>query len=130
MALTVSPVYKGGRTIRDYQVAGLNWMMYNWHKRRNCILADEMGLGACAAAADAMHLLMPTQLPVAPPDRAGKTVQAVSVLDHLKRAYGNHGPFLILAPLSTLGHWKREVEDWCDLRSVYYHDPVGGAEAR
>jgi len=65
-------VFKGGRTIRDYQVEGLNWMMYNWHQRRNCILA----------------------------------------------------------PLSTLGHWKREVEDWCDMRSVYYHDPVGGAEAR
>jgi hypothetical protein len=40
------------------------------------------------------------------------------------------GPFLVLAPLSTLGHWKREFEEWTDMNVVYYHDPQGGAEAR
>ena len=39
-----SPVFKGGRTLRDYQLEGLNWMVWNWFHRRNCILADEMGL--------------------------------------------------------------------------------------
>lgn len=28
------------------------------------------------------------------------------------------GPFLILAPLSTLGHWKREIENATDLNVV------------
>lgn len=37
-----------GRRLRDYQLEGVNWMVFNWYHRRNCILADEMGLGACA----------------------------------------------------------------------------------
>lgn len=28
------------------------------------------------------------------------------------------GPFLVLAPLSTLGHWKREIENSTDLNVV------------
>lgn len=99
-----TPVFKGGRVLRDYQLEGLNWMVWNWYHRRNCILADEMGLG--------------------------KTVQSVSFLEHLRRHQGVRGPFLIAAPLSTLGHWKRECEDWTDMNTVYYHDPQGGADAR
>jgi SNF2 family DNA or RNA helicase len=40
------------------------------------------------------------------------------------------GPFLILAPLSTLGHWKREFDDWTDMNAVYYHDVGAGGEGR
>ena len=39
-------VFRGGRRLRDYQLEGVNWMVWNWYQRRNCILADEMGLGA------------------------------------------------------------------------------------
>ncbi len=42
---TESPVMKGGRTLRDYQVEGLNWLLANWIQHRSCVLADEMGLG-------------------------------------------------------------------------------------
>lgn len=31
--------------LRDYQLEGVNWLLFNWYNRRNCILADEMGLG-------------------------------------------------------------------------------------
>jgi hypothetical protein len=31
--------------LRDYQLAGLNWLAHSWHKRNSVILADEMGLG-------------------------------------------------------------------------------------
>lgn len=41
--------FKGGNTLRAYQLEGLNWLVFNWYQRRNSILADEMGLGALAA---------------------------------------------------------------------------------
>ena len=28
--------------LRDYQLEGLNWMVYSWSQDRNAILADEM----------------------------------------------------------------------------------------
>lgn len=57
-------------------------------------------------------------------------MQTVAVLEHLRVHQRVRGPFLVLAPLSTLGHWKREFEEWTDMNVVYYHDPQGGAEAR
>lgn len=29
-------------------------------------------------------------------------------------------PFLVVAPLTTLGHWVREIETWTDLNVVQY----------
>jgi SNF2 family DNA or RNA helicase len=101
---TSSPKFKGGREIRDYQLEGVNWLIFNWLHRRNSILADEMGLG--------------------------KTVQTVAVLNHLHLKENVHGPFLVIAPLSTLGHWKREFDEWTDMHCVYYHDPSQGDTSR
>jgi len=36
------PDYFVGGTLRDYQLLGVNWMAYLWHKNENGILADEM----------------------------------------------------------------------------------------
>ena len=33
---------KGGGQLRDYQLDGLNWMIYSWSQDNNCILADEV----------------------------------------------------------------------------------------
>ena len=99
-----SPVFKAGRSLRDYQLEGVNWMVFNWFHRRNCILADEMGLG--------------------------KTIQTVAVLEHLRLRQGVRGPFLVIAPLSTLGNWKREFDGWTDMNAVYYHDTTAGAASR
>jgi SNF2 family DNA or RNA helicase len=38
-----------GLTPRDYQLEGVNWLLWNWWHKRSCILADEMGLGASSA---------------------------------------------------------------------------------
>jgi len=46
--LTESPLFKGGNTLRAYQLQGLNWLIEGWCARRNAILADEMGLGKTA----------------------------------------------------------------------------------
>jgi hypothetical protein len=32
----------GSLKLRDYQLDGLNWMVYSWSQDRNVILADEM----------------------------------------------------------------------------------------
>jgi chromodomain-helicase-DNA-binding protein 7 len=61
-------------------------MIQNWAKRRNFILADEMGLG--------------------------KTIQSIAFLNHLITTYKQRGPYLIIAPLTTLAHWKNTVEEW------------------
>ena len=134
--------YLNGRKLRDYQVDGLNWLVrilslaflviihssrmsalvtgllqlsfrgikplpyaatrlqiVNWRKSANCILADEMGLG--------------------------KTAQSVCFLNHLYNFENDPGPYLVIAPLSTLPHWQREVETWTKLNAVTYHDHGG-----
>ena len=82
--------------MRDYQIDGLNWMAEKWYKRQSAILADEMGLG--------------------------KTVQIVTLIEHLYRVEKIEKPFLIVVPLSTLEHWRREFAAWTDLNVCIYHD--------
>lgn len=92
--LTESPLYKGGNTLRPYQLEGLNWLLFSWHNNRNCILADEMGLG--------------------------KTIQSLTFVNSVWE-YGVRGPFLIIAPLSTIPNWQREFEAWTEMNVVVYH---------
>ncbi|GMF11826.1 unnamed protein product [Phytophthora lilii] len=87
--------------LRDYQLTGVNWMLFNWYQKRNSMLADEMGLG--------------------------KTVQTVMYINHLAIVERTPKPFIIVAPLSTLGHWQREFDSWTNLNAVVYH---GSAAAR
>ena len=47
----------------------------------------------------------------------GKTVQIVASLQHMFDVYAE-GPFLVIVPLSTIQHWKRELELWTDLNVV------------
>lgn len=90
-----------GRKLRDYQLEGLNWLVFNWYQRRNCILADEMGLG--------------------------KTIQTLAFYNHLYKHEHIRGPYLVVAPLSTLENWKREFETWTDMNVVVYHDSRGAS---
>ncbi|KAL5604233.1 hypothetical protein BROUX41_002213 [Berkeleyomyces rouxiae] len=80
-----SPKYIHG-TMRDYQVAGLNWLVSLHENGISGILADEMGLG--------------------------KTLQTISFLGYLRHITGVKGPHLILTPKSTLDNWKREFGRW------------------
>ena len=86
-----SAEYKNGNLLRPWQVEGVSWLLYSWYNRKGSILADEMGLG--------------------------KTVQIVTTLDHISRCYVT-GPFLVIVPLSTIQHWKREFELWTDMNVV------------
>ncbi len=89
-------IYKNGNKLRDYQIDGVNWLSSVWYKRQGCILADEMGLG--------------------------KTVQIVCFIDHLFRVEKIRRPFLVVVPLSTVEHWRREFEGWTDMVCCIYHD--------
>ncbi|KAI9298521.1 hypothetical protein K502DRAFT_311406, partial [Neoconidiobolus thromboides FSU 785] len=93
--LIESPKFKNENCLRDYQLEGLNWLTYCWYNHRSSIMADEMGLG--------------------------KTVQSVSFIYHIYRTCKIRGPFLIVAPLSTIPHWEREFKAWTDLNVVVYH---------
>ena len=88
--------------MRQYQVAGLHWLANLYQNGINGILADEMGLG--------------------------KTLQSISLLAWLKQEYGYTGPFLVLAPKSTLANWTREFSNWAPSFNVRA-PPRGGALA-
>lgn len=94
MQLKESPMYKGGNTLRPYQLEGLNWLLFSWFNGRNCILADEMGLG--------------------------KTIQSLTFINAVWEL-GIRGPFLVIAPLSTIPNWQRELEGWTDMNVIVYH---------
>lgn len=88
--------------LMEYQMEGLNWLLYNFHSRHNVILADEMGLG--------------------------KTVQVVAFITALVQDKPNCWPFLIVVPNATCPNWRRELKQWApELRVVTYH---GGREAQ
>uniref|UniRef100_A0A8D2LGK1 Chromodomain-helicase-DNA-binding protein 7 n=1 Tax=Varanus komodoensis TaxID=61221 RepID=A0A8D2LGK1_VARKO len=86
--------YKNNNKLREYQLEGVNWLLFNWYNTRNCILADEMGLG--------------------------KTIQSITFLYEIYLK-GIHGPFLVIAPLSTIPNWEREFHTWTELNVVVYH---------
>ncbi|KAJ3360096.1 Chromodomain helicase DNA binding protein [Allomyces javanicus] len=96
-----SPAFKNGNQLRAYQLEGVNWLLHCWLRNQSSIMADEMGLG--------------------------KTVQSVSFLYQLWREFGVRGPFLVVAPLSTVPHWEREFKHWTDMNVIVYH---GNAASR
>lgn len=68
-------------TLKEYQIKGLRWLNNLFEQGINGILADEMGLG--------------------------KTIQAISLLAHVSHTKNVWGPFLIVAPNSTLFNWQQ-----------------------
>lgn len=50
----------------------------------------------------------------------GKTIQSITFLEEIQRV-GIKGPFLIIAPLSTIANWEREFRTWTYLNVIVYH---------
>ena len=90
-----------GGKLRNYQAEGVSWLLANHVNKRSAILADEMGLG--------------------------KTIQTAAYIYTVSTLLRCRGPFLIIAPLSTIPHWQREFSGWTDLNTIVYH---GSAEDR
>ncbi|KAM3197645.1 hypothetical protein ACQJBY_072988 [Aegilops geniculata] len=92
--LLVQPSCINGQ-MRDYQLAGLNWLIRLYENGINGILADEMGLG--------------------------KTLQTISLMGYLHEFRGITGPHMVVAPKSTLGNWMNEIARFCPiLRAVKF----------
>lgn len=47
--------------------------------------------------------------------------QTITFLSILHKEYGVPGPFLVVAPLSTVMHWQREFQNWSDMNAVLFH---------
>lgn len=92
------PMMLVGGDLKEYQLRGLQWMVSLYDNHLNGILADEMGLG--------------------------KTIQSISLLTYITEIKHNHGPFLVVVPLSTLSNWVNEFKKWApDLVLVVYKGP-------
>ena len=52
----------------------------------------------------------------------GKTVQIVAYIEHLYRVEKICRPYLVVVPLSTVEHWRREFQGWTDMVCCVYHD--------
>ena len=78
----------------DYQNIGFNWLHFMKQNNCGCILADEMGLG--------------------------KTIQIISLLGS-EVDKNNDGHFLIIAPMSLLENWRREIIKFYPSLTVLVH---------
>jgi chromodomain-helicase-DNA-binding protein 7 len=47
-------------------------------------------------------------------------LQSISLLEYRRVKARAQSPFLVVAPLTTLGHWKRELEAWTDMNVVCF----------
>ncbi|KAF2404713.1 chromatin structure-remodeling complex subunit snf2 [Trichodelitschia bisporula] len=87
-----------GGTLKEYQLKGLQWMISLYNNNLNGILADEMGLG--------------------------KTIQTISLITYLIAEKQEHGPFLVIVPLSTLTNWNSEFDKWApSVQKIVYKGP-------
>jgi len=72
-----SPIFLKGKLF-DFQLEGLNWLLFSWWNKRNAILGDEMGLG--------------------------KSIQTIAFISTLNQLGVKH-PSLLVVPLSTILNW-------------------------
>eukprot|EP01113_Clastostelium_recurvatum_P018618 TRINITY_DN2193_c2_g2_i5.p1 TRINITY_DN2193_c2_g2~~TRINITY_DN2193_c2_g2_i5.p1 ORF type:complete len:1016 (+),score=384.23 TRINITY_DN2193_c2_g2_i5:316-3363(+) len=75
-----------GGQLKEYQMAGLQWLVSLYNNKLNGILADEMGLG--------------------------KTIQTIALVANLIERKADNGPYLIIVPLSTMSNWSGEFAKW------------------
>lgn len=78
----------------NYQERGCNWLTFMYDNKCGCILGDEMGLG--------------------------KTLQIIALFAKIKETEAN-AKFLVVAPVSLLENWRREIEKFCPSMSVLVH---------
>ncbi len=83
-------------TLYPYQLSGFAWLRFVTDENCGCILGDEMGLG--------------------------KTLQIIALLQY--RHNVNKGPSLVVAPVSLLENWRREIARFApELKVLVHHGP-------
>lgn len=84
--------------LRDYQLHGLNWLVFLEEHQLGGCLADDMGLG--------------------------KTLQTIAFLAHLKQKDKKVLPSLIIAPTSLIFNWNAELTKFCpSLKALIFTGP-------
>lgn len=86
--------HSGTIKLRPYQSRGVRWMRFLTEHGFGALLADEMGLG--------------------------KTIQTIAWISGLKRGE-DEGPVLVVAPLTLLANWRRELEKFAPQLKTYVH---------
>ena len=81
--------------LREYQRLGVKWLETVTRYGFGALLADDMGLG--------------------------KTIQTIAWLLRVRRREGTADNFLVVAPLTLLANWKREIEKFAPGLKVYVH---------
>jgi SNF2 family DNA or RNA helicase len=85
-------------TLRPYQRAGVSWLAFLERYGMGACLADDMGLG--------------------------KTIQLIGLLQHERQTATDGeriGPTLLVAPMSVLGNWHRELTRFAPELVVHVH---------
>ncbi|CRL21083.1 SNF2-related [Penicillium camemberti] len=101
LMMTAQPALVTGGQLMEYQLDGVNWLLYMFFTQKNAILADDMGLG--------------------------KTIQVLTLFSALIEQLDCF-PFLVVVPNATVPNWRREIKSWSpDVRVVTYY---GSAFAR
>ncbi|EKV07280.1 Chromatin remodeling complex subunit (Chd3), putative [Penicillium digitatum PHI26] len=102
LILTAQPALVTGGELMEYQMDGVNWLLYMFFKQKNAILADDMGLG--------------------------KTIQVITFFSALIEKL-NCFPFLVVVPNATVPNWRREIKSWSpDVRVVTYYGSIFARE--
>jgi chromodomain-helicase-DNA-binding protein 7 len=87
-------VMKNGNPLSEDQFECLNWLIFSWFHQRNCVVIEETGIGT--------------------------TVQTIAFLHFIWHAHYCAGPFIIIAPMTNLLHWKRTFNELTDLNAIVY----------
>jgi ATP-dependent helicase STH1/SNF2 len=89
-----------GGTLKNYQIQGLQWLVSLYNNQLHGVLADEMGLG--------------------------KTIQTIALFQYIIEEKKNLGPFLVVAPLSTISNWVMEFSRWAPgiAKVIYKGTPI------
>ncbi|EEB16258.1 lymphoid specific helicase, putative [Pediculus humanus corporis] len=89
------PLLLEGGIMKDYQLKGCEWLKILFTNGVNGILADEMGMG--------------------------KTIQVIAFICHMIEQ-DIKGPFLVVAPLSTVSNWMMEFKRFAPkVPTLLYH---------
>jgi DNA helicase INO80 len=114
-ALTITQPKMLMAQLKEYQLKGLTWLGNLYEQGINGILADEMGLGkvSCGSISHSNpdnpdspvyrwcdHITVLTEW---------QTIQSISLLAFLAEHHNLWGPFLVIAPSSTLHNWQQEL---------------------
>jgi len=120
--------------LKEYQLKGLTWLGNLYEQGINGILADEMGLGKVRFVSTQNIILSERSRtrrvvrvtgfnrrlePGRRERNAGdksmnreannQTIQSISLLAYLAEHHNLWGPFLVIAPASTLHNWQQEL---------------------